>query len=165
MSDPTVDKAEFKSRFLSQYIDPAFDKLAGELDRIAEAAWDGYDKRRKAPCRVKAGPGYADPDYELGEDWVEAKAAVNRAKADYDSGDRLQRVLLVNASPRTEHTCPGEMSKSFRLVSMAAEVLEEAGIETEVLDLSRTTAEYGRNINPCKGCFSTAAPLALTIRR
>ena len=159
MPDPILDKAEFKSRFLAQYIDPAFDTLQAELDSIAEAAWDGYDNSRKSPRTVKAGPGYADPDYDLAEDWVEAKAAVDRAKADYKSGDRPQRVLLVNASPRSEHTCPGEMSKSFRLVSMAAGVLEEAGIETEVLDLSRTTSEYGRNIHPCKACFSTAAPL------
>ena len=159
MPSPRLDKAEFKSRFLAQYIDPAFDTLTDELDRIAEAAWDGYDNSRKAPRTVKAGLGYADPDYELAEDWVEAKAAVDRAKADYESGDRPQRVLLVNGSSRSEHTCPGEMSKSFRLVSMAAEVLEGAGIETEVLDLSRTASEYGRNIHPCKSCFSTAAPL------
>jgi multimeric flavodoxin WrbA len=28
-----------------------------------------------------------------------------------------------------------------------------------VLDLSRTASEYGRNIHPCKACFSTAAAL------
>lgn len=159
MPDPTLEKAEFKSRFLAQYIDPAFDSLATELDRLAEAAWEGYDNGRKAPRTVKAGPGYADPNYDLGEDWVAAKAAVDRAKADYESGDRPQRVLLVNGSSRSEHTCPGEMSKSFRMVQMAQGVLEEAGIETEILDLCRTTSEYGRNIHPCKACFSTAAPL------
>ncbi|HEX4183593.1 MAG TPA: flavodoxin family protein, partial [Caulobacteraceae bacterium] len=31
--------------------------------------------------------------------------------------------------------------------------------EVEILDLSRLTSEYGRNIHPCKACFSTAAPL------
>jgi multimeric flavodoxin WrbA len=159
MPDPTLDKAEFKSRFLAQYIDPAFDKLAGELDRIADVAWEAYEGSRKAPRTVKAGPGYADPDYDLSEDWVVAKAAVDRARADYESGDRPQRVLLVNGSSRSEHTCPGEMSKSFRMVEIAQEVLEEAGIDTEILDLSRTTSEYGRNIHPCKACFSTAAPL------
>ncbi len=38
-------------------------------------------------------------------------------------------------------------------------MLEAAGIEVEFLDLSRLSSEYGRNILPCKTCFSTAAPL------
>lgn len=159
MPDPTLDKSEFKSRFLSQYIDPGFDNLQGELDRIADAAWDAYDNSRKAPVTRKAGSGYADPDYDLAEDWLAAKAAVDAAKAQYDSKDRKRRVLLVNGSSRSEHTCPGEMSKSYRMVEMAAEVLMDGGLETEILDLSRTTSEYGRNIHPCKSCFSTAAAL------
>jgi multimeric flavodoxin WrbA len=159
MPDPTLGELEFKQRFLKQFIDPNFDTLGAELDKIAHAAWDAYDNSRKAPRTIKAGPGYADPDYDLAEDWIEAKAAVDRAQLDYDSRDRPQRILLVNASSRSEHTCPGEMSKSYRLVELAAEVLQQAGLDTEILDLSRTTSEYGRNIHPCKSCFSTAAPL------
>lgn len=159
MPDPTLDKIEFRTRFLSQFIDPGFGALAGELDRIADAAWDAYDNSRKSPRTRKAGMGYADPDYDLSEDWIAAKAAIDKAQQDYDSTDRVQRVLLINGSSRSEHTCPGEMSKSYRMVEMAAEVLSAAGLETEILDLSRTTSEYGRNIHPCKSCFSTAAPL------
>ena len=32
-------------------------------------------------------------------------------------------------------------------------------MELEVLDLSRLASEYGRNIHPCKACFSTAPAL------
>ena len=159
MPDPRLDKTEFKARFLSQYIDAGFDQLRPELDSIAEAAWEAYDNSRKAPLTQKAGAGYADPDYDLAEDWIVARAAIDRAQADYESGDRPQRVLLINGSSRSEHTCPGEMSKSYRLVRIAAEVLEDGGLDTEILDLSRTTSEYGRHIHPCKSCFSTAAPL------
>lgn len=159
MPSPRLDEATFKARFRGQFTDPGFDTLSAELDRIADAAWDAYAHQRKAPRTVKAGPGYADPDYELAVDWVEAKAAVERAKADYETTDRPRRVLLVNGSSRSEHTCPGEMSKSYRLVVIAEEVLAAAGIDTEILDLSRTASEYGRNIHPCKSCFSTAAPL------
>ena len=35
----------------------------------------------------------------------------------------------------------------------------ERGFEIELLDLSRLTSEYGRNIHPCKTCVSTAMPL------
>ena len=39
-------------------------------------------------------------------------------------------------------------------------MLEEAGgFAVEFLDLSRLASEYGRNIHPCKACFSTAAAL------
>ena len=41
----------------------------------------------------------------------------------------------------------------------ARAVLEDSHATVEVLDLSRTTSEYGRNIHPCKACFSTAAAL------
>ncbi len=51
------------------------------------------------------------------------------------------------------------MSKSYRLVELAEEVLKSAGDIVEILDLSRLASEYGRNIHPCKACFSTAAAL------
>ena len=52
------------------------------------------------------------------------------------------------------------MSKSYRLVEIAHEVLASAeNAEVEMLELSRLTSEYGRHIHPCKACFSTAAAL------
>jgi multimeric flavodoxin WrbA len=106
-----------------------------------------------------AGEGYADPDYELALDWLHAKAAVAAAQARHDDPDGPCRVLIVNGSPRSEHTCPGEMSKSYRLAELARTVLEADDIAVEVLDLSRVTSEYGRNIHPCKACYSTAPAL------
>ena len=51
------------------------------------------------------------------------------------------------------------MPKSFRLMQIARETLEQAQLHTDVLDLSRLTSEYGLAIHPCKGCASTAMPL------
>jgi multimeric flavodoxin WrbA len=52
------------------------------------------------------------------------------------------------------------MSKTFRLAQLAREVIEESdGFECDVLDLSMLTAQYGRQILPCKACVSTAMPL------
>jgi multimeric flavodoxin WrbA len=158
MPDATLDKAEFKRRLASQFFDPAFDGLARELDAVAEAAWDGYAHSRKSPRTRKAGEGYADPGYDLAIDWIEARAAIDAAQLEHDGGGP-PRVLLVNGSPRSENTCPGESSKSWRLVDIARAALEDAGARTEVLDLSRLASEYGRNIHPCKACFSTAAAL------
>ena len=154
-----LDEAEFKRRFLSQYIDPAFAPLKDEVGKVVDAAWDAYSHSRKSPNTHKAGPDYAKPDYELSDDWRAAKAAIDAAEREYESGARDPRVLVINCASRSEHTCPGETSKSYRLSKLAEDALQQAGIATELLDLSRTSSEYGRNIHPCKTCFSTAAPL------
>ena len=70
------------------------------------------------------------------------------------------RVLLICGSARSDQTCPGEMSKTYRLCSTARGVLSSVSdFEVDFLDLSRLTAEYGRIIYPCKACVSTAMPL------
>ncbi len=52
------------------------------------------------------------------------------------------------------------MSKSWRFVEIARRAIEASQhCDTEVLDLSRLLAEYGRHIHPCKACYSTAAAL------
>jgi multimeric flavodoxin WrbA len=159
MPSPRLDEATFRHRFLSRFVDPAFAPLSAELDRIAGAAWDAYSNSRKAPHTRAAGPGYADPTYELAVDWLAAKAAIAAAQARHDDPDGACRVLLVNGSSRSEHTCPGEMSKSYRLIEIARTALEADRVEVKVLDLSRLASEYGRQIHPCKACYSTAAPL------
>ena len=69
------------------------------------------------------------------------------------------RMLVINGSARTEHTCPGEMSKTWRLVKLAEPDGLEMGFAVDILDLSRLTSEFGLQIHPCKSCVSTAMPL------
>lgn len=159
MPSPRLGEAEFKRRFRGQFVDPAFDALQPELDRIAGAAWDAYAHQRKSPRTRKAGPGYADPDYDLAVDWIEARARTDEAQRVHDDPDAVPRILLINGSSRSEHSCPGEMSKSWRLVEIARAIFEADGHAVDVLDLSRLASEYGRHIHPCKACFSTAAAL------
>lgn len=157
--DPELSETAFRRRFLDQFQDSAFAAVHAELDRVAGAAWAGYSNHRKSPRTRKAGPGFADPDYDLAVDWLAAREAIRLAQARHDDPAGAARVLLISGSSRSEHTCPGEMSKSYRLVEIAREVLTAAGAETETLELHRLAAEYGRRIHPCKACFSTAAPL------
>lgn len=158
--DPTLSEDEFRKRFLSQFQDPAFDALQDDLQRLAVAAWDAYSHHRKSPQTGKAGPGFADPDYDLAVDWIAARGAIEAAQKRHEDPDGPARFLLITASSRSEHTCPGEMSKSYRLMEIARQVLASAeNTQVEVLELSRLTAEYGRHIHPCKACFSTAAAL------
>ncbi|MDG3439410.1 flavodoxin family protein [Nitrospirillum amazonense] len=157
---PLLDEGEFRRRFLAPFQDPAFDALSGELDRVAAAAWDAYSHHRKSPRTRKAGPGFHDPDYDLAVDWIAASDAIQAAQRQHDDPAGPSRLLLISGSSRSEHTCPGEMSKSHRLVDLARSVLEGMpDTVVEVLELHRLAAEYGRHIHPCKACFSTAAPL------
>ena len=160
MPDPALSEAEFRRRYLEQFADPAFRTLDAELEKILQVAWDAYSNHRKAPVTRKAGPEFADPDYDLSVDWLAAREAVRQAQARHDDRDGPQRFLVVNCSSRSEHTCPGEMSKSWRFVELALDVLEAAdNTVPRVLDLSRLASEYGRNIHPCKACFSTSPAL------
>jgi multimeric flavodoxin WrbA len=160
MPDPHLEEREFRERFLAQFRDPAFDRLSAELEKIAAVAWDAYENGRKAPVSRKAGPEFADPGYDLSVDWIAARDVVREAQRRHEDLNRPLRILLINGSSRSEHTCPGESSKSWRIAQLAAGVFSAAeGVETEILDLSRLASEYGRKIHPCKACFSTAPAL------
>lgn len=160
MPSPELTADEFARRFMSQFRDSNFDGLGVELSKITEAAWQAYSAGRKSPRTARAGEGFADPDYQLAEDWRATRDAVAAAQAEHNDPHRSARVLFINCSSRSEHTCPGEMSKSYRLLELALQIFQGVPeVETEVLDLARLASEYGRRIYPCKACFSTAAPL------
>ena len=160
MPSPRLEQADFEARYRRRFHDPAFNGLAPEIDRIVSVAWDAYENQRKSPVTRKAGDGFADPDYDLSIDWIAANDMIQAARARHADPDGPMRILLVNGSSRSEHSCPGEMSKSWRLTQIAREVFDgQGGFETTVLDRSRLTSEFGREIHPCKSCFSTAAAL------
>ena len=159
MPDPKLERAAFERRFLARFADPAFDPMRLQLERAAGIAWQAYDEGRKAPVTRRAGIGYADPAYALAVDWLEARAAIDAARAQHDDASGPARFLLVNASPRSEHTCPGEMSKTWRLVETAAAILGNGDAVCEILDLARLASGYDLHIHPCKACFSTSPAL------
>ena len=152
-------RAEFSTRFRASFIDGAFRAEDASISRLEEIAWGAYIEGRKAPFTQKAGPGYADPNYDLSTEWVATKQRLEAAQAQWSNPATRSRVLLICGSARNDGTCPGEISKTFRLAGLAREVLEAANIQADVLDLSRLTSDYDRHIHPCKGCASTAMPL------
>jgi multimeric flavodoxin WrbA len=159
MASSRISREEFERRMKSRLADPAFDRLQPEIEKFVAAAWDGYSHSRKAPRTRKAGPGFTDPEYELSLDWLAARDAIEAAQKRHDDPTQQKRVLLINGSPRSDQTCPGEMSKTYRLCSLVEPILSEHGIAMDMLDLSRLTSEMGRHIHPCKACVSTAMPL------
>ena len=155
----TLARDEFRLRFVRAFDDPAYDAERDAIARLEAIAWDAYDEGRKAPRTHPAGAGYAVPGYALSDEWRATKERLERAQAAWADPATPSRVLVVCGSPRNDGTCPGEVSKAWRLAGLAREALQAAGIETELLDLSRMQSEYGRRIHPCKGCVSTAMPL------
>jgi multimeric flavodoxin WrbA len=156
-----LSREEFGARFRKRFADPAFDAAADSVARLEAIAWEEYAAGKKAPRVRRAGPEFADPEYELSLDWLATRDRLNEAARRHaDSGTAL-RILVVCGSTRNDKTCPGEVSKSWRLVQLAREAIaaEPGACDVDVLDLSLLASEYGRKIHPCKACVSTAMPL------
>ena len=149
----------FRERFRARFFDPAFRAEDAALTRLEEIAWEAYMDGRKAPVTRKAGAEFRDPDYDLSVEWYEARNRLLAAQDRWGQASTRSRVLVVVGSPRNDGTCPGEISKTWRLARIAQDTLQAGGIEVDLLDLSELTSDYDRHIHPCKGCVSTAMPL------
>ncbi len=159
MPDVQITRQEFERRFRNRFYDPAFKVNEEAIKAIIETAWNGYDEYRKSPVTRAAGPEFADPEHELSVEWLETRERIRQAEARQKDPKSPSRILIVNGSMRSDQSCPGEMSKTWRLVKLAEETVRAGGIEVEILDLSLLTSQYGRLIHPCKACVSTAMPL------
>ncbi|KAF0813984.1 hypothetical protein IGB42_01663 [Andreprevotia sp. IGB-42] len=154
-----VSRITFHQRFGAQFSDPLFAPEQAALERLEAIAWEAYKAGRKAPRTQKAGAGYADPDYDLSIDWINIRRQLDDAARTQQDPATQSRVLVICASARNDGTCPGEVSKTWRMTQQISTLLSAAGITVDLLDLSLLTSEYGRKIYPCKACVSTAMPL------
>jgi multimeric flavodoxin WrbA len=158
--DVQLSREAFVRRLRERFYDPAFDAVRDDLERVIEVAWHCYADYHKSPRKRKAGPGFADPEFELPVEWLETRERILDAQRRQRDPATRARILLICGAARHDQTCPGELSKTFRLIQLAREIVEQsAGFETDLLDLSHLTAQYGRQILPCKACVSTAMPL------
>ena len=96
MPSVQLDRAEFKKRFIEKFYDPDFKPLMSELDKIADTAWITYDEYHKSPRTRKAGPGFADPDFDLAIEWLETRANIQAAELEQRNPNSPSRVLIVN---------------------------------------------------------------------
>ena len=154
-----ISRREFGERFRQSFYDPAFEKAKDEIARLEQISWESYKEDRKSPRTAKAGPGFAKPGFKISVEWLETRKRLRKAEARQKDPKTPSRVLVICGSSRNDGTCPGEISKTWRLAKIAEKTVREAGLETEFLDLSRLTSDYARRIYPCKACVSTAQPL------
>jgi hypothetical protein len=99
--DP-LDRIEFGRRFRNAFVDPAFRSEDDAIARLEAIAWDPYTDGRKAPCTRKAGTGYADPDYDLSVDWIEARERIEQARKRWADPATPTRALVICGSPRSD---------------------------------------------------------------
>ncbi|MDH5536498.1 MAG: NADPH-dependent FMN reductase, partial [Betaproteobacteria bacterium] len=132
MSEPAVrreteyvplTKEQFRERFFARFFDPAFDAVRAELEKVCEVSWDGYIRYRKSPRKRPAGPGYADPKMEVPAEWLKVRAEIDAAEQRQKDPSSPSRILIVNGSTRSEHSCPGEISKTRRLARQAQKTI------------------------------------------
>lgn len=158
--DMQISEQQFRERLRERFYDPEFEQVSGDIDKLVDIAWHAYRDYRKSPRTRAAGAGFADPSMQLSEQWLKTREMIAAAQREHDDPRGKSHVLLICGSARNDQTCPGEMSKTYRLCSTARDVLSsDGGFTVDFLDLSRLTAEYGRLIYPCKACVSTAMPL------
>ena len=154
-----LDRNEFHLQFTKSFVDPAFGRVRQALAEVEAVAWDNYINGHKAPITTKAGEGFADPGYDLSVEWKATRDRLLAAEAMQKDITTKSRVLLICGAARNDGSCPGEISKTFRMTQLAREVLQADNIDVDVLDLSRLISDYDLHIHPCKGCVSTAMPL------
>jgi multimeric flavodoxin WrbA len=155
-----LTREQFRSRFYERYYDPAFDQVKPELEKVLELAWDGYIRYRKSPRSRVAGPEFSKPERTIPVEWLNTRAAIQAAERRQKDAASPSRVLVVNGSTRSEHSCPGEISKTRRLAQHAQRAIEALpGFEVDFLDVSTLADEPYKVIYPCKACVSTAQPL------
>ncbi|MCD6042513.1 MAG: NADPH-dependent reductase [Burkholderiales bacterium] len=154
-----LTREEFRRRFFEKFYDPAFDDVQAELEKVCERAWDGYIQYRKSPRTQAAGGEFADPAFQLPVEWLRTRTAIREAETRQRSPASPSRILIVSGATRSEHTCPGEASKTRRLAEHARKQVEAAGFEVDLLDLARLADEPWKVIHPCKACVSTSMAL------
>ncbi len=157
--DGMMDRKSFGDRFRASFGHPRFLEIAEAMAQVEETAWQAYIAHDKPAATEKAGEGYADPEYQLSVEWKETRSRLLAAEQRQKDPASPSRVLLICGAARNDGSCPGEISKTFRLLQIAKAEFAAAGVQVDELDLSRLTSEYDWHIHPCKGCVSTAMPL------
>ena len=83
----------FHAHFQRSFFDPSFDAERDAIARLEAIAWDAYEQERKAPVTAKAGPEFADPDYDLSVEWRNTRDALMAAEAEASAPVGRERPL------------------------------------------------------------------------
>jgi hypothetical protein len=107
-----------------RFFDPAFRAEDAAIARLEAIAWGAYGDGRKAPVTRKAGPGYADPEYELSVEWLAARERIDAARKAWSDPAMPTHALVICGSPRNDGSCPGGISRTFRLATIVRDEIK-----------------------------------------
>src|SRR5436309_13075635 len=93
---------------------PRSSKNARNSMRLVKSPGKRMTIRAKHRARVKPDPALPIRNTNYRIEWLGAREKIIAAQKQHDSKESKTRVLLICASPRTDQTCPSEMSKTFR---------------------------------------------------
>src|SRR5258705_10589794 len=102
----TLDREAFRARLLERFNDPGFETVSEHLEKVIDIAWDAYMGYRKSPRPRKAGPEFADPEYQLPIEWLETGRRIRQAQGRPDDPKSPPTSLVINGSRRNEQTDP-----------------------------------------------------------
>jgi hypothetical protein len=63
--DVKLTREAFERRLRERFYDPGFEKVERQVADVIDVGWKAYDEYHKSPRTRKAGPGFADPEFEL----------------------------------------------------------------------------------------------------
>ena len=101
-----IDRDTFRRRFEGRFYDPAFDDSRAPIAALEAIAWEAYHAGRKCPVTAKAGPGFADPDYDLSVEWRANRDRLMALEAVQKDPATKPRVPVICGSPRDDGSCP-----------------------------------------------------------
>src|ERR1700710_1869788 len=90
-----LTRDEFHDRFVVRFYDPAFRVESDAITRLEDIAWGAYKEGRKSPITRPAGPGFADPAYDLSVEWRETSDKLKDAQKRWGDPATGSRVLLI----------------------------------------------------------------------
>src|SRR5215510_15767194 len=123
MPSVQLTKEEFSKRARARFYDPTFAAVAPQIEKVTAVAWKNYTEYHKNPRKRRAGRGFSDPQFPLPIEWLETRKAIQQAERRQKKHKSNSRILVINGSTRSDQTCPGEMSKTFRLAKMAERII------------------------------------------
>jgi multimeric flavodoxin WrbA len=109
---PRLERDEFRRKFMAGFFDPAYHEVSRELAAVEEVAWQAYQDKRKAPRTLKAGVGFADPDYDLSIEWKAARDTLAECGIE---ADLLDLSRLTSDYDRHIHPCKACASTAMPL--------------------------------------------------
>ena len=118
-----LPRTEFGVRFRNSFVDPAFD-AEDDAHRPPRGDRLGGLQRRPQGAAARARPGPATPTPTTTSRSTGSRPSERLEQRRSGAGPirrRRSRVLVICGSPRNDGTCPGEISKTFRLARLVRE--------------------------------------------